>query len=313
MKTLFVMDPLDKIQVVGDSTYSLMLESCDRGYEIAWCTPDDLFVQDNRAWAKAQAVRVSRDAPHFRRGEVQEFPMAFWDCIWMRKDPPFHMEYVYTTYLLDLAARETLVLNHPGSIKLAQEKLFALQWPELCPDTVFARTKDVVERFAARHERIVLKPWDGNGGRGVVVTQAGDKNMGALMELLTDEGRVSCIAQEFLPAIEEEGDKRIILIDGEPRGWFLRVPGEGDHRGNMHVGASVVACELTDADRAICAAIGPTLKEMGLCFVGIDVIGDRLTEINVTSPTGIHEVRDLMGRDLAPELVDASLRHRAAT
>ena len=312
MKTLFVMDPLEKIQVAGDSTYALMLESCDRGYEIAWCTPEDLFVQDNRAYAKATWVRVSAGAPHFRSGRTEELPMGRWDCVWMRKDPPFHMEYVFTTYLLDLAARETLVLNHPGSIKLAQEKLFALQWPELCPDTVFARTKPVVERFARRHERIVLKPWDGNGGRGVVVTRAGDRNMGALIELLTDEGRVSCIAQEFLPEIETVGDKRIILVDGEPRGWFLRVPGEGDHRGNMHAGASVVACELTEADQAICEAIGPRLKEMGLCFVGIDVIGDRLTEINVTSPTGIHEVHDLMGRDLAVDLVDASLRHRSA-
>lgn len=308
MRTLFVMDPLDRIQVAGDSTFVLMRESQARGFPIAFCTPDQVTVQNNRPWATATPVRVSDTPPHFEVGVPVDEPLDAFDTVWMRKDPPFHMEYVFTTYLLDLATKAR-VWNDPRSIKLAQEKLYALQWPDLCPSTTFAKTLSHVRAFAAQHDKIVLKPWDGNGGRGVVVTHARDKNLGALVELLTDEGRRSCIAQEYLPEITT-GDKRILLVDGEPRGWFLRVPGEQDHRGNMHVGASVQACELTARDQEICAAIGPRLKAEGLLFVGIDVIGDRLTEINVTSPTGLVETLDLMGRDLGAELVDASVRLR---
>lgn len=307
MRTLFVMDPIDRIQVAGDSTFVLMRESQKRGFPIAYCTPDQVTVQKNRPWAMATSVTVSDTAPHFTVGEMVDQPLDDFDVVWMRKDPPFDMEYVFTTYLLDLATKAR-VWNDPRSIKLAQEKLYALQWPDLCPSTTFAKTLAHVRAFAAQHDKIVLKPWDGNGGRGVVVTHAKDKNLGALVELLTDEGRVSCIAQEYLPDITT-GDKRILLVDGEPRGWFLRVPGDTDHRGNMHVGASVVACELTDRDREICAAIGPRLKAEGLLFVGIDVIGTHLTEINVTSPTGLVETLDLMDRDLGAELVDATVRH----
>ena len=305
MRSLFVMDPLDRIQIAGDSTWVLMKETQGRGWPVHWCTPSDLFVEEQRPMARCRAVRVSDESPHF----VSEAPASVClddvDVVWMRKDPPFDMDYVFSTYVLDLT--RTLVLNDPRSIKLANEKMFALQWPELSPRTMVSNRLDDIRRFAQDLGRVVLKPWDGNGGRGVVVTSSHDRNLGALVELLTDEGRGYCIAQEYLPAIEQ-GDKRIILIDGEPRGCFLRVPGEQDHRGNMHVGATVHASELSAADRRICDALRDRLKAMGLVFVGIDVIGDRLTEINVTSPTGLQEVARLQGVELGPELLDAALR-----
>jgi len=308
MRTLYVMDPLEKINVAGDSTYVLMLEGVRRGHPVAMCTPDQLSVRNNVPWAEATEVHVTADAPFFHTGEARPEPLSAFDCIWMRKDPPFDMDYVFSTYLLDLA--DTLVLNDPRSIKLAQEKLYALQWPHLCPPTMFTNSLADVKAFAAEHGRVVLKPWDGNGGRGIVVTEHGDRNLGALVELLTDEGRAYCIAQRYLPEIASEGDKRILLIDGEPRGWFLRVPGEEDHRGNMHVGASVRSFELTARDRQICQELSGRLKAEGLVFVGIDVIGEHLTEINVTSPTGLREVLALQGVDLGAELVDAAERRR---
>ena len=309
MRTLFVMDPLERIDVAGDSTYVLMLESIRRGWPIAMCTPETLSVRDNAPWATATPVHVNAEAPYFETSPALAEPLSAFDCIWMRKDPPFDMDYVFSTYLLDLA--DCLVLNDPRSIKLAQEKLYALQWPHLCPPTMFTNRLADVRAFAAEHGRVVLKPWDGNGGRGIVVTEHGDRNLGALVELLTDEGRSYCIAQRYLPEIQSEGDKRILLIDGEPRGWFLRVPGAEDHRGNMHVGASVQSFELTARDRQICAELAPRLKAEGLVFVGIDVIGEYLTEINVTSPTGLREVLDLQGRDLGRELIDAALSRRS--
>ena len=306
MKTLFVMDPLDRLNLAGDSTYALMLEATARDWPVWWCTPDELYVRSQRARVRARSV-VSRLGPDpFDQGPEEDLPLDHFDAVWMRKDPPFDMDYVFSTYILDLVADQALVLNDPRSVKCANEKMYALQWPELCPETMVTNRVDDVMAFAAEHGRIVIKPWDGNGGRGVLITEHGDRNLRSMAELLTEEGRAYAMVQRYLPEIAE-GDKRIILVDGEARGWFLRVPGSDDHRGNMHVGAGVVACELTERDRAICDALSGRLKEEGLLFVGIDIIGDRLTEINVTSPTGIWEVKELMGRDLAPELLDAAL------
>ena len=309
MRTLFVMDPLDRIDIAGDSTYVLMLESVRRGSPIAMCTVDTLSVRDNQPWAVTTPVHVTDAPPYFHPGEARGEPLSAYDCVWMRKDPPFDMDYVFATYLLDLA--DCLVLNDPRTIKLAQEKLYALQWPELCPPTLVTNRLADVRAFAAEHDRVVLKPWDGNGGRGIVITQEGDRNLGALVELLTDEGGSYCIAQRYLPAIETGGDKRILLVEGELRGWFSRIPGKDDHRGNMHVGASVISYELPARDREICEALAPRLKAEGLVFVGIDVIGEHLTEINVTSPTGLREVQALQGRDLGAELIDAALSRRS--
>jgi glutathione synthase len=202
-----------------------------------------------------------------------------------------------------MAPATTLVVNDPGHIVLCNEKLWAMAFPDLHPPTLLTRDLRQIRAFAADHDRIVLKPWDGNGGRGIVVTHAADKNLGSLVELLTDEGRRACIAQAYVPAIEA-GDKRILLFDGEPVGAILRVPGTADHRGNMHVGARVQATELSARDRAICARLGPELARRGMLFVGIDVIGEWLTEINVTSPTGIQEANRLYGLRLEADLVD---------
>ena len=306
------MDPLDNIDVGGDSTYMLMLEGCRRGGEVAWCTPMDLFALTGQCHARCQRVHVTAEAPYFRPETTQERPLSEFDVVWLRKDPPFDIAYVFSTYMLDLAGQGTLVLNDPASIRDANEKMVALRFPDLVPETLV--TADIERAMAWSAEapgRVVFKPWDGNGGRGVLVTQHGDGNMRSMLELLTDEGRIHILVQHFIPEISQ-GDKRIILIDGEPKGWMNRVPGEGDHRGNMHVGASVQATELSDRDRHICDVIGPWLKESGLLFVGIDTIGSYMTEINVTSPTGIQEINRLMGTSLESDITDAVERRLAA-
>jgi glutathione synthase len=254
--------------------------------------------------ASVEPVETSLVEPFFDRGDALELPLAHFDCIWMRKDPPFDIHYIFSTYILDLAPSTTLVLNDPRSIKCANEKMYALQWPELCPPTTVTNRVSEIVDFAEIHQRVVVKPWDGNGGRGVLVTDAKDGNLRAIAELMTAEGAEYCIVQKYLPDIKK-GDKRIILIDGEAKGAFLRVPSGRDHRGNMHVGAQVVACDLNARDREICSAIGPRLKKEGLLFVGIDVIGDFLTEINVTSPTGLRDIARLNGRLLERDLMDA--------
>lgn len=313
MRTLFVMDPIDRINVATDSTYLLMLEACRRGWPVDWCEPGDLSVRDQRPVARAARVVVTDTSPYFFPQAKQLQPLSDYEVIWMRKDPPFDMDYVFTTYILDLALNTSLVLNDPRSIKASNEKMYALQWPELCPTTLVSNSVRDILAFALEHEKIVIKPWDGNGGRGVLVTGKGDRNLRSMAETLTSEGRAYCIAQRYLPEINTDGDKRIILVDGEARGWFLRVPGADDHRGNMHAGASVVACELSEREREICAQLGPRLKKEGLLFVGIDVIGGMLTEINVTSPTGLHEVRRLMnGLRLEREITDRVAVLRAA-
>ncbi len=308
MRALYVMDPPETLNVAGDSTYALMLEAAARGHETWWCHPRDLRVLANVPRARVQPARALTEAPWFALGEWELADLGSFDAIWMRKDPPFDMDYVFSTYILDLAVHAgARVFNDPVSIKAWNEKMVALQWPELSPPTSVTNRVDEIVALAAELGRIVIKPWDGNGGRGVLVTGHGDRNLRSMAELLTDEGRAFCLVQPYLSEIAA-GDKRIILVDGEPRGWFLRVPGDQDHRGNMHVGAEVVGCGLSDRDRVICAALAPRLRAEGLLFVGIDVIGDHMTEINVTSPTGIREIQQLMGRDLAAELQDAASR-----
>ena len=304
LRILFVMDPVASIDPAADSTYLLMQEAHDRGHQVAWCESTELYVDRQLPMARIHPVTVHREAPTFRpRREAHTTELKTFDAVWMRKDPPFNMDYIFSTYILDLVLPTTVVLNDPRSIKALNEKMVALQYPELSPGTMVTNSLAQIKDFASRYERIVLKPWDGNGGRGVVVTHAADKNLGSLGDLLTDEGRGYCIAQQYLPEITT-GDKRIILVDGEPVGAFLRVPGADDHRGNMHVGATVQSCEMSQADHRICAAIAPRLKKEGLLFVGIDVIGTYLTEINVTSPTGLHEVRQLTGVRLEQLITD---------
>jgi len=298
------MDPLSSLSIEGDSTYVMMREATRRGFAVWWCTPQDLHVSENKGMALAQEVATHADDPYFLVGNTIDLPLGHFDCIWMRKDPPFDIHYIFSTYILDLAPPSTLVLNDPRSIKCANEKMYALQWPELCPPSTVTNSIQEIVDFAEKHERVVVKPWDGNGGRGVLVTGSDDGNLRVIAELMTNEGQAYCIVQRYLPEIKD-GDKRIILIDGEPLGAFLRVPAGRDHRGNMHVGAEVLSCELDERDKEICEALSARLKKEGLLFVGIDVIGGFLTEINVTSPTGMREIARLSGRLLERDLMDA--------
>jgi glutathione synthase len=305
LRTLFVMDPLHRIDVKGDSTYMQMRDAQERGWPVFSCTPGDLFSRDGEAFAHAVAVRISPTEPHFDCGSAQDRSLAEFDVVWMRKDPPFDMNYIFSTYLLDQVPSSTLVLNDPAAIRNSNEKMVAMRWPELCPPTLVTREiRRAMQWAEAAGEKVVIKPWDGNGGRGVLVTRSGDPNLRSMLEVLTDEERTYILMQRYIPEILQ-GDKRIILIDGVPRGWMLRVPQPGDHRGNMHVGAIVQPCELSARDAEICEAIGPYLRENGLLFTGIDTIGSFLTEINVTSPTGIQEINALMGLHLERELGDA--------
>lgn len=309
MKHLFVMDPLEKIRVAGDSTYVTMRECCDRGHSVAMCTPDKLYSFNGEARARATPVRVTTEAPHFHTEPTVEQALSAWDVVWMRKDPPFDMDYIFTTYLLDMAG--TLVVNAPAGLKLFNEKLWVQQqWPQHQPDTLITSS---IERTVAYVEQVdtktVLKPWDGNGGRGVLVTQRGDANLRSMVEMLTNEGKAYLIAQRYLPGVVK-GDKRVLLFDGEVVGAMARVPNQSDHRANMHAGASVERTELTEAEQQICADLGPELRRHGQVFVGIDLIDAKLTEINVTSPTGIQEINRLYGLKLESVLVDAVMKRQ---
>lgn len=305
MKQLFVMDPLDRINVSGDSTYMLMLEACRRGHKVAWCTPNDMFVLDGCTYARISFCMVTEEEPFFIVEPQKEESLGIFDVVWMRKDPPFDMDYIFSTYMLDLVPKNTLVLNDPRSIRNANEKMFALEFPQFCPRTLITREIERARAFAKEEKaKVVIKPWDGNGGRGVLVSHYEDPNFRSMLEILTDEERQYIIVQQYIPEVVQ-GDKRIILIEGEPVGWMARVPQPGDHRGNMHVGATVASFTLTEKDREICRVLGPRLKELGLLFVGIDIIGEYLTEINVTSPTGIREINPMMGISIESLITDA--------
>ena len=305
------MDPLDVINVHGDSTFVTMRECTDRGRPIAFCTPDDLFVIDGVAWARCTVLTVHADAPHFRGLVAADEPLSAFGVVWMRKDPPFDMAYVLATYVLDLAPPATLVVNDPIGLKTWNEKLFAMRFPAFHPHVLLSKDKARLRKFVEDEVgKAVLKPWDGNGGRGVIVVEKGDKNLPALIELITANGRDFVLAQRHVPGITQ-GDKRILLFDGEPVAAVMRVPSDVDHRGNIHVGARVEPTELTPREHEICAALGPILREHGLLFVGIDVIDGYLTEINVTSPTGIRAIKRVGGPDLAIAVWDAIEAKRA--
>jgi len=288
------MDPLEKIIIDGDSTYMLMLEANHRGWETFWCTPDDLYAESGIAIGKIQQVNVTQQSPYFHVEGEKHIPLGEFNIVWMRKDPPFDMDYIFTTYLLDLVPKTTMVLNDPKVLRNCNEKMFALQWPELCPDTLITRKVSQAREWAKLHNKVVIKPWDGNGGRGVLVSSFSDPNFRSMLEILTQEEQQFILVQQYLSDVKK-GDKRIILIDGEPLGWMARIPHPGDHRGNMHVGASVESFELSKRDLFICEQLKQKMKELRLLFVGIDIIGEYLTEINVTSPTGIQEINKLMG------------------
>jgi glutathione synthase len=274
---------------------------------VAWCEARALFAEGARVFATARALRVTATPLAFEEGPPERVALDGCALVWMRKDPPFDMDYVQATWLLDLAARTTTVVNRPEALLMANEKLFALRWPDLLPPTLVSAEPARLAEAVRGWGEAVLKPCDGCGGRGVVRTSADDPNLPALAELLTGEGARVAIAQRYVPGIAA-GDKRILLVDGEPAGWLNRVPGSRDHRANLHVGGRAEPCDLNEADLRICRALGPELRRRGALFVGIDVIDGQLTEINVTSPTGIQEADRFLGTAIEERILDAAAR-----
>ena len=307
MRALFVMDPLSTVHPDKDSSYVLMLEWQKRGGEVWHCLAGDLFVEGDELFARASRLGVG---PRPKVADVlEQAVIGSKSCraIFKRTDPPFDIGYIFCTYMLDVAAKHCVVVNAPHALRDANEKMVILRFPDLIVPTLVTRDVPSIKAFLAEQGgRAVVKPWDGNGGRGIFVLDDGDKNLNSMLETSTMLGTEHVMVQAYIPEIAE-GDKRVILVDGEPRGAFLRVPPPDDHRGNMHVGARVDPCELSERDLEICAALAPYLKQNGLIFTGIDIIGPYLTEVNVTSPTGLQECASLYGSDLGAELIDAVL------
>ena len=305
MKIAFQMDPIGPIDINGDSTFRLAEEAQARGHELFYYTPDRLAYNQGRVEARGWPLEVRREkGNHFTLGEEQLFDLSEMDVVWLRQDPPFDMFYITTTHLLQRLSPGTLVVNDPFWVRNFPEKLLILDFPELMPPTAIARDLDTIKAFRAKHGDIILKPLYGNGGAGVFHLPESDRNLSSLHEMFTGFSREPLIAQKYLPAVSK-GDKRVILVDGEPVGAINRVPAKGEVRSNMHVGGRPEKVALTDRDREICARIGPLLKEKGQVFVGIDVIGDYLTEINVTSPTGIQELERFDGINVAAKIWEA--------
>lgn len=294
------MDPVEHVNIHGDTTFALMEAAQTRGYQIWTYQPHHLSWREGRVMARAQSVSVQRveDQPAIL-GERVELNLATdVDVVLMRQDPPFDMAYLTAAHILELLKGQTLVLNDPEWVRSSPEKLLPLLFPEIIPPTMIARSVEDLKVFRDQYKDIILKPLYGNGGAGVFRLKDGDSNFNSLVEMFQERNREPIIAQAFLPAVSA-GDKRIILIDGEPVGAINRVPQKGETRSNMHVGGVAEVSDLTPSDKVICAAIGPELKKRGLVLVGIDVIGDKLTEINSTSPTGVQELKRFSGVDTA--------------
>ena len=299
LKTAFQMDPIERIDIRGDSTFAMMLEAQARGHSLFYYTPDQLGYGDGRVFATGCDVEVRDvEGDHVTLCEPKHVDLRGFDVIMLRQDPPFDMAYITTTFILEQLAPDVLVVNEPGNVRNAPEKILAMTYPELMPPTAIVRDLDGVRRFRAAHEDIILKPLYGNGGAAVFRLASGDTNLGALVELFQGVFREPFLVQKYLPQVRA-GDKRILLVDGEPVGAINRVPADDETRSNMHIGGRAEPTEMTDRDHAICAAIGPELKRRGLILAGIDVIGPYLTEINVTSLTGLREVKRFGGADIA--------------
>ncbi len=299
------MDPIADIDIDADSTFALALEAERRGHTLWHYLPQCLSLTKGRIRARARSLKVRRvKGDHFSFGAEQVIDLADVDIVLMRQDPPFDMAYITATHLLQHVHPHTLVINDPVEVRNAPEKLFVTHFPELMPPTLISSDKTEITAFRAEHRDIIVKPLFGNGGAGVFHIDPEDDNLNALLEMFTSLYREPIVVQKYLPEVRA-GDKRIILIDGRAAGAVSRVPAVGEARANLHVGGTAVQTTLTPREQEICETIGPTLKEKGLVFVGIDVIGDYLTEINVTSPTGIQEIGRFDDRSLEAELWDA--------
>ncbi|PQO24672.1 glutathione synthase [Rhodobacteraceae bacterium WD3A24] len=312
LKVAFQMDPVGGVDIDADSSFRLAEEAQARGHELFFYTPDRLIYREGRVLARGWPLTLRRvKGDHATLGEEREIDLADWDVVWLRQDPPFDMAYITSTHLLEMLPSRTLVVNDPFWVRNYPEKLLVLNFPDLTPPTLIARDLAAIRAFKAEHGDVILKPLYGNGGAGVFRLDPNDRNLSSLHELFTGLSREPLIVQKYLPAVTK-GDKRVILVDGEAAGAINRVPAEGETRSNMHVGGRAEKAELTVRDREICAAIGPLLREKGQVFVGIDVIGENLTEINLTSPTGLQELERFDGTNVAARIWEAVERRHAA-
>ena len=312
MKIAFQMDPIELVDINADSTFRLAEEAQIRGHDIYVYTPNNLTFNRGKIAAKVRSISLKRTIDdHVNFGTEEMLALNEFDVIWLRQDPPFDMGYITNTHLLDLGAQETLIVNNPFWVRNLPEKLLVLEFPDLIPDTLISRDLDEIKNFKKEFSDIIIKPLYGNGGAGIFRLKEDDKNLTSLYELFCNISSEPLIAQAFVPDVKN-GDKRIILVDGEPVGAINRVPKAGEIRSNMHVGGVAEAAKLSQRDIEICSIIGPTLKSKGQVFVGIDVIGDYLTEINVTSPTGIQELERFDKVNIAEMIwhaVEKKLKH----
>ncbi|MDN5786935.1 glutathione synthase [Pseudorhodobacter sp.] len=311
LKVALQMDPIGSVNIDADSTFRIAHEAQQRGHSLFFYTPDKLGYREGRVVAQGYPITLRREkGNHVSYAPGREVDLAEFDVVWLRQDPPFDMGYITTTHLLDMIHPKTLVVNDPFWVRNFPEKLLVLQFPDLTPPTLIARDLGMIRAFKAEHGDIILKPLYGNGGAGVFRLGPDDRNLSSLHELFSGINREPLIAQKFLPAVAK-GDKRVILVNGEAVGAINRVPLAGETRSNMHVGGRAEKVDLTDRDREICAAIGPALRDNGQIFVGIDVIGDWLTEINLTSPTGIQELERFDGTNTAAKIWEVIEAKRA--
>jgi len=311
LKVAVQMDPIARINFRGDSTFALLLEAQKRGHVISYYTPDKLSLRGKDLVAPVQPLAVRDQAgDYFTLGDAQRTSMESFDVVLLRQDPPFDMAYITTTYLLERIHPKTLVVNNPTSVRDAPEKMLVMNFPELMPPTLISRDLDEINSFRAEHGAVVMKPLHGHGGAAVFRVMPQDMNFGSLFDTFSVTFREPWVIQRFLPEVKQ-GDKRIILVDGEFAGAVNRVPAENDLRSNMVRGGAANATDLTPREREICERVGPALRERGLLFVGIDVIDGNLTEINVTSPTGIRAIAKLGGPDVAAMTWDAIEKKRS--
>jgi glutathione synthase len=299
------MDPVEKINIDKDTTFVLMLEAQRRGHEIYFMELDDLFTRGGTPHGRYRRLEVARAAPHYKLSNELTGALDEFNSVWMRKDPPFDMKFFFTTHLLSLIDQnKCFVLNNPKGLREANEKLYALRFPEQIPQTLVSSDMERLKAFMTElGGEMIIKPLDGSGGSGVFYLNEQDRNTNSILEAATDNGRRLIMGQRYLPEIRQ-GDKRIIVLNGEPLGAVLRVPLETETRGNIHVGGQCVKTDVTARDREICAALAPLLQADGLYLVGLDVIGNFLTEVNVTSPTGIQEINSLDHVRLESTVVD---------
>jgi glutathione synthase len=312
-----VMDPIATITPKKDSSLAMLLAAKSRGWQLYYMEQADLYIRDGKACAAMTPLEVFDSLDHwFELGEKEDAPISSLNAVLMRKDPPFDTEYIYSTYILEAAQREgCLIVNDPQSLRDCNEKVFATQFPQCCPPVLVSTDQDRLKAFCGEHQDVIYKPLDGMGGSAIFRVRENDPNLSVIIETLTNHGKQAIMAQRFIPEITE-GDKRILVIDGEPVPYCLaRIPAKGETRGNLAAGGRGEARPLTDRDRWICQQVAPILKEKGLLFVGLDIIGNYLTEINVTSPTCIKEINQAYNLDIAGTLMDCiedKLKHAQA-